>query len=164
MPKALLRQSFTAGTKIVLSGRETVSISNELGRGVYGVVLLCNDEAGESDALKVQAPIGSLAHEYSILLRIEDRIETNASAFYPFPRSLALYAYSEGGLFSMTAGSDSGMTLIDVVNTYKKITGNVPELLSIYYTSRMLKHLELLHRYGKVLVSTCMTIYILNPE
>ena len=54
----------------------------------------------------------------------------------------------------MTAGSNSGMTLIDVVNTYKKITGNVPELLAMYYTSRMLKHLELLHRYGKVLVSS----------
>jgi hypothetical protein len=63
----------------------------------------------------------------------------------------------------MTAGSDSGMTLIDVVNTYKKITGNVPELLAIYYTSRMLKHLELLHRYGKVLVSSCVTIILTEP-
>ena len=163
MPKALLRQSFTAGTKIVLSGRDSVIISNELGRGVYGVVLLCKDETGESDALKVQAPIGSLAHEYSILLRIEDRMEPNASDFYPFPRSLALYAYSEGGLFSMTAGSDSGMTLIDVVNTYKKITGNVPELLAMYYTSRMLKHLELLHRYGKVLVSSLFMYVVYFP-
>lgn len=153
MPKALLRPSFSSGTKIVLSGRDPVIISNELGRGVYGVVLLCSDGAGESDALKVQAPIGSLAHEYSILLRIEDRIKLNANEFYPFPRSLALYAYSEGGLFSMTAGSDSGMNLIDVVNTYKKITGNVPEQIAIYYTSRMLKHIEMLHRCGKVLVS-----------
>ncbi len=155
MPKALLRQSFTSGTKIVLSGKDAVTISNELGRGVYGVVLLCNNEAGESDALKVQAPIGSLAHEYSILLRMENRIDPTID-FYPFPRSRALYAFSEGGLFSMTAGSVSGMTLIDVVNTYKKITGNVPELLAMYYTSRMLKHLELLHQYGKVLVSSCV--------
>ena len=51
----------------------------------------------------------------------------------------------------MTAGSDSGMNLIDVVNTYKKLTGNVPELVAIYYTSRMLKHLESLHQDGKVL-------------
>ena len=156
MPKALLRQSFTAGTKIVLSEKDAVTISNELGRGVYGVVLLCNNKAGESDALKVQAPIGSLAHEYSILLRMEDRIDHDALEFYPFPRSRALYAFSEGGLFSMTAGSDSGMTLIDVVNTYKKITGNVPELLAMYYTSRMLRHLDLLHQYGKVLVSSCV--------
>ena len=53
----------------------------------------------------------------------------------------------------MTAASDSGMTLIDVVNTYKKIMGNVPELVAIYYTSRMLRHLESLHQDGKVLVS-----------
>jgi hypothetical protein len=153
MPKALLRQSFTTGTKVDLSGGETVTIANELGRGVYGVVLLCNDEMGQSDALKIQAPIGSLAHEYSVLLRVEDRVQPTTSAFYPFPRSLALYAFAEGGLFSMTAASDSGMTLIDVVNTYKKIMGNVPELVSMYYTSRMLKHLETLHQNGRVLVS-----------
>ena len=153
MPKALLRQSFTAGTKIDLPGGETLTIANELGRGVYGVVLLCRDEKGQSDALKIQAPIGSLAHEYSILLLVEDRIQPQSFEFYPFPRSRALHAFKEGGVFSMTAGSESGMTLIDVVNTYKKLTGNVPELIAIYYTSRMLEHLESLHQNGRVLVS-----------
>ena len=165
MPKALLRQSFTTGTIIDLSGGEKVTIAYELGRGVYGVVLLCNDETGQSDALKIQAPIGSLAHEYSVLLRVEDRVQPTTSAFYPFPRSRALYAFAEGGLFSMTAASDSGMTLIDVVNTYKKIMGNVPELVSIYFTSRMLKHLETLHQNGRVLVSSFIAIALLwrNP-
>jgi len=151
IPKALLRKSFTSGTKIDLFGGETLTIVNELGRGAYGVVLLCTDERGHSDALKIQAPIGSLAHEYSLSMSIEDRVKPDDSGFYPFPRSRALHAFSEGGLFSMTAGSDSGMTLIDVVNTYKKIMGNVPELVAIYYTSRMLKHLESLHQDGKVL-------------
>ena len=165
MPKALLRQSFTTGNKIDLSGGEKVTIAYELGRGVYGVVLLCNDESGRSDALKIQAPIGSLAHEYSVLLRVEDRVQPKTSAFYPFPRSRALYAFAEGGLFSMTAASDSGMTLIDVVNTYKKIMGNVPELVSIYFTSRMLNHLEILHQSGRVLVSSFIAIALLwiNP-
>ena len=153
MPKALLRKSFANRTEIDLSGGETFTIVNELGRGVYGVVLLCNDDEGHSDAIKIQAPIGTLAHEYSLLLRIEKRVSPDPSGFYPFPRSRALYAFSEGGLFSMTAASDSGMTLIDVVNTYKKIMGNVPELVAIYYTSRMLRHLESLHQDGKVLVS-----------
>jgi hypothetical protein len=157
MPKALLRQSFTAGTKIDLPGGETLTIANELGRGVYGVVLLCRDEKGQSDALKIQAPIGSLAHEYSILLLVEDRIQPQSFEFYPFPRSRALHAFKEGGVFSMTAGSESGMTLIDVVNTYKKLTGNVPELIAIYYTSRMLEHLESLHQNGRVLVSLFLT-------
>ena len=53
----------------------------------------------------------------------------------------------------MTAASTSGMNLIDVVNTYRKVVGNVPELVAIYYTSRMLKHLESLHQDGQVLVS-----------
>lgn len=57
----------------------------------------------------------------------------------------------------MTAGSESGKTLIDVVNTYKKLTGNVPELIAIYYTSRMLEHLESLHQNGRVLVSLFLT-------
>jgi hypothetical protein len=153
MPKALLRQSFTAGTKIDLPGGDTLTIANELGRGVYGVVLLCRDKKSQSDALKIQAPIGSLAHEYSILLLVEDRIQPQPFEFYPFPRSRALHAFKEGGVFSMTAGSESGMTLIDVVNTYKKLTGNVPELIAIYYTSRMLEHLESLHQNGRVLVS-----------
>ena len=158
LPKALLKKSFVGGTKIELSRGEILTILHELGRGVYGVVLLCNDENGQSDALKIQAPIGSLAHEYSLLLSIEDRVEPDPSGFYPFPRSRALYAYSEGGLFSMTAGSDSGMNLIDVVNTYKKMTGNVPEIIAIYFTSRMLKHIEALHQDGKVLVSLSLVL------
>ncbi|KAL9190856.1 hypothetical protein ACHAXT_000562 [Thalassiosira profunda] len=150
MPKALLRKSFTGGTEIdLLSTRCT--IEGELGRGVYGVVILCSDEEGQSYALKIQAPIGSLAHEYSVLSRLEERVEPAVSGFYPFPRSRALYAFSEGGLFSMTAASNSGMTLIDAVNTCKKAVGNVPELVAIYYTSRMLKHLESLHQDGQVL-------------
>jgi hypothetical protein len=65
----------------------------------------------------------------------------------------------------MTAASDSGMTLIDVVNTYKKIMGNVPELVSIYFTSRMLNHLETLHQSGRVLVSSFIAIALfwINP-
>jgi hypothetical protein len=61
----------------------------------------------------------------------------------------------------MTAGSHSGMNLIDVVNTYKKIMGNVPELIAIYYTSRMLKHLETLHQNGRVLVSSFTAILLI---
>jgi len=121
-------------------------------------VLLCTDVSISSaecqnDALKIQAPIGSLAHEYLILLRLEERIKLDSSGFYPFPQPQALYAFSEGGLFLMTAGSYSGMTLLDVVNTYKQSIGSVPEMVAIYYTARMLRHLECLHRDGKVLVS-----------
>ncbi|KAL7485402.1 hypothetical protein ACHAW6_010996 [Cyclotella cf. meneghiniana] len=156
LPKELLRKSFASGTKIDLFGGGNATIAHELGRGVHGVVLLCtvaseSSEDSINDALKIQAPIGSLAHEYSILLRLEERIDLDDSGFYPFPQPQALYAFSEGGLFVMTAGSDSGMTLVDVVNTYNKSIGSVPEMVAIYYTSRMLRHLECLHREGKML-------------
>ena len=156
LPKALLRKSFSSGVSIDLLGGETATIIHELGRGVHGVVLLCNvscrgeEDEGQSDALKIQAPIGSLAHEYSILSKAGERIQPDLHGFYPFPRPQALYAFSEGGLFLMTAGSDSGMTLVDVANTFR---GNVPELIALYYTSRMLRHLEALHQVGKILVS-----------
>ena len=157
LPKALLRKSFPSGTNVELLGGESATIINELGRGVYGVVLLVDvsseedSEGSQRRALKIQAPIGSLAHEYSLLLEVEERVQPDSSGFYPFPRSEALYAFSQGGLFMMTAGSESGMNLIDVANTYKNIMGNVPEMIAIYYTSRMLRHLESLHEDGKVL-------------
>ena len=157
LPRALLRKSFPSGTNVDILGSQLLTIINELGRGVYGVVLLVEITSNESvegsqrRALKIQAPIGSLAHEYSLLLKIEERVGSDSSGFYPFPRSEALYAFSQGGLYMMTAGSESGMTLIDLANTYKKIMGNVPELIAIYYTSRMLKHLKALHEDGKVL-------------
>ena len=166
IPRELLRKSFCSGFTIDLFGGRTVKIIHELGRGVHGVVLLCADDSTEehqNDALKIQAPIGSLAHEYSILLRLEEKINLDSSGFYPFPQSQALYAFSEGGLFVMSAGSDSGMTLLDVVNTCKKSIGSVPEMLAIYYTARMMKHLECLHRDGNVLVSRCLGFVTLMP-
>ena len=101
------------------------------------------DEEVNMGALKIQAPIGSLANEYLIAKTIEDRLQPDASSFFQFPRSQSLYAFKEGGLYLMTAASDSGMTLIDVVNTYKKLLGKVPELVAIYYTSRMLRYVRL---------------------
>jgi hypothetical protein len=72
MPKALLCQSSSTWTEFDLFGGETVTIAYKLGMGEYGVVLLCNDKMGQSNALKIQAPIESLAHEYSVLLHVED--------------------------------------------------------------------------------------------
>ena len=45
-----------------------------------------------------------------------------------------------------------------MVNTYKKMTGNVPEIIAIYFTSRMLKHIEALHQDGKVLVRLSLVL------
>jgi hypothetical protein len=163
IPRELLRKSFSNGFTIDLFDGRKAKIIHELGRGVHGVVLLCSSatdtsEGSLNDALKIQAPIGSLAHEYLLLLRLEERVDLDSSGFYPFPQPQALYAFSEGGLFVMTAGSDSGMTLMDVVNTCNKSIGSVPEMLAIYYTSRMLRHLECLHCEGKILVRFLLSL------
>lgn len=181
LPKGVLAKKPTKGTKILIGGL-AVETQNELGRGGYGVVLLCKlfDRKGTCDrkrfvAVKIQQPIGSLAWEYHILTKLEERlpenkglrrsrryrqesfndpdismkIEQNASAF---PKALSLCAYSDGGLLGMTAGSQSGLNLVDVVNTFRKAgAGSVPELLAIHYTSKMLMHLETLHWHGKIL-------------
>ncbi len=158
IPKALVRKTFTNGISINLPGSDRATIIHELGRGVYGVVLLCNisrcdgRDGGQNGAIKIQAPIGTLAHEFSILSKVRDRIKPHANGFHAFPRPRALYAFAEGGLFLMSAGSNSGMTIVDVANTYNRIRGNVPELIAIYFTSRMLRHLESLHENGKILV------------
>lgn len=52
----------------------------------------------------------------------------------------------------MSAASESGLNLVDIVNLYKtKLGQNVPELLAMHYTARMLSHLEMLHWHGKIL-------------
>ena len=48
----------------------------------------------------------------------------------------------------MTACSDTGMNLLQVMNLHKR---SVPEIICIHYTYRMLLHLEELHLRGKIL-------------
>merc|ERR1712113_1194938 len=67
---------------------------------------------------------------------------------YPYPSPLSFVAFKDGGVLGMTAGSSSGLNLVDIVNIHR---GSVPELIAIYYTSRMLLYLEFLHASGKIL-------------
>ena len=166
------------GTEIEMDDLQ-LTLKHELGRGAYGTVLLCHSSTNKSlrteqdIALKIQSPLGCLAWEYKILCILEERIrsstvanqnsirrpirhstkrykEDNEIKLIPFPRALSFVAFSDGGTLGMTAGSDSGLTLIDVINLYD---GKVPELIAIHYTSRMLLHLNSLHLNGKILVS-----------
>jgi len=170
LPKNLLFKSPTKGTKISIGGK-MISVAHELGRGAYGVVLLCNRLKGNENsrmtvALKVQSPTGCLAWEYSVLKRLNQRLPQNrlkeSGASWntcldgrnssPFPEAFFFAAYNNGGLLGMTAGSLSGINLVDVVNA-NKINGGgpVPELIAMHYTTRMLSHIELLHWHGKML-------------
>ena len=136
-------------------------VENKLGTGSYGTVILCSTQTRlqESIAMKVQEEPRSLAWEYEVLEKVENRVrkkikEGNNSGGIlspmAFPNALQFVMFSNGATMGMTAGSPTGLNLLDIVNAHK---GAVPELLAIHYTSRMLKHLETLHFTAKFLVS-----------
>jgi len=164
LPRVFRRKLLDQGAEIKI-GRTSGTVKQELGRGAYGVVVLLNIEddnnSGEKTfALKAQSSIESLAWEYEIIKKIEDRIgprwnadqRRQKSSPFPYPKALAFVALADGGLMSMTAASQSGLNLVDVVNMYNTQLGEkVPELIAIHYTARMLHHLEKLHWHGKIL-------------
>lgn len=154
----IFRKRNTIPSNIELSiGKYSGFVSSELGRGAYGIVVLMESEEGDDKSLlavKAQTPTSCLALEYTILCRLMERLSPKQDRLYPFPRPLSFLSLADGGIFSMTAGSKSGLNLIDLANIYTiKLGESVPELLVLHYTSRMLKHIELLHWYGKILVS-----------
>jgi checkpoint serine/threonine-protein kinase len=52
----------------------------------------------------------------------------------------------------MTSASSSGINLVDLANLHKVKEGaSVPEIIALYYTSRMIQHLETLHEEAQIL-------------
>jgi hypothetical protein len=160
VPRSFKGKQIGSGTVFQL-GRSSATIKEELGRGAYGVVVLIdsksNDGADEGIAVKAQTPMNCLAWEYEVLELVWKRLKPHI-CYPPFPKPLAFLSLADGGLLSMKAYSDSGLNLVDLVNVYKvKLGEGVPEIISLYYMSRMLHHLEQLHWHGKILVSTHLT-------
>lgn len=139
--------------------KSSAILKRELGRGAYGVVGLLQNPPGhgctENIALKAQSPPDCLAWEYEILQSLRNRLKT-CSGKIPFPIPFSYLGLEDGAMFTMSAASESGLTLLDLVNNYKSVDhvgGNsMPEILAIHYTARMLHHIELLHSRGKILV------------
>lgn len=156
LPRCLAKPTKRGGS-FALDGFE-YNVLHKLGSGAYGTVFLCepknhnkqNDE-DEKFALKVQIPVGCLAWEFKVLEKLKARADDNDM----FPEASSINFFSDGGAIQMTAGSESGFNLLDVVNLYK---GNVPELIAIYYTHRMLCTLEELHLHRKFLVSSVFSV------
>jgi hypothetical protein len=161
-PKAFRGKTVQGKTEINI-GKHSGVLRSELGRGAYGVVVLMdveNDSDQSIIAVKAQSPIDCLAWEFEILRSVEQRIRCKESGSGPFPWALTFLALADGGVLSMTAGSKSGLNLVGLVNLYQvKLGEPIPELIALYYTSRMLKHLETLHRDGKILVRWNTTRY-----
>lgn len=188
VPKWLRGRYPAAGGEVDLDDVTAVT-EKILGKGVYGTVMLCRSKkatetfAGEQAlALKIQAPTGSLAHEYHILRLLEERlgehdvdlsglsevgarkrkrpsgspsdeVDLDRRTFPPttFPKAFSYVQFDDGALLGMSSASSSGVNLVDLVNAYLLKKEPIPELISIYYASRMLLHLEKLHCVGKIL-------------
>jgi checkpoint serine/threonine-protein kinase len=163
LPRGFCKHSSMQGSEITL-GDKTGVVSGELGRGTYGVVVLMDIsqrwQGSPHDtciAVKAQTPTDCLALEYVLLKKIEDRTGSHRTskdpkAPFPFPRPLSFVSLADGGLLGMTAGSRTGLNLVDLVNVYKiSERSPVPELIALHYTARMLLVLELLHWHGKIL-------------
>ncbi|GKY99718.1 hypothetical protein MPSEU_000925800 [Mayamaea pseudoterrestris] len=153
IPRVFKTPKISNGTEITF-GKKKAIIKCELGRGAFGiVVLLETGAAGNTIAVKVQQPTESLAVEYEIMSKITERLHSRESAAMAyFPRPLAYLAAASGAMMSMTAASSSGVSVVDLVNVYKtRLKCNVPGILALHYTSRMLHHLELLHWRAKIL-------------
>jgi len=149
MPRGLKRKAAALGEEIQV-GKRTAVVKQELGKGSYGVVFLIESSEQKEIAVKAQMQTDCLAWEYVLMKRLEERIGSSNNT--PFPSPLSFITLSDGGLLSMSAGSRTGMNLVDICNVYRMKEGRpVPELIALHYTCRMLKHIEMLHWRGKIL-------------
>lgn len=144
------------------SGFRIALVEKELGRGAYGVVTLLKSTDGGSTsrlAMKSQTMSDSLAWEYEILLKLQERVGTKKNHQYPFPAPHSFLSLQDGSVMTMSPASTTGLTLLDLVNNYKTSVNHsvVPEILAIYYASRMLHAIEILHHRGNILVSVQST-------
>ncbi len=138
-------------------GSHSYCVKKELGRGAYGVVYLVEEDDGSVSALKVQKPIGSLALEYEMLVRAKESVED--PSFLSEARSLSVF--SDGACLTMRIeqlevcarerDAFLGLTLLDVVNAFKKAGEPIPEVVAAWYTVKTLKIFEQLHGNGKIL-------------
>jgi hypothetical protein len=165
LPSALDRTNPVVGTELIQDNARFV-VKHELGRGAFGIVLLCSREAeGVEDhvALKIQSPTDCLVHEFRMLSILAERVQQDDRHLYPLP--LNFFSYGNGGLLSMTSASSSGLNLVDLTNLHQKVEGSpVPELLALYYTSRMLQHMETLHNEGRMMVRNLRNCRILDQN
>jgi hypothetical protein len=159
LPRELRRKRIARNTEVVV-GKHGGRLCRELGRGAYGVVLLMDvSESMISNkiAVKVQSPTGSLAWEYEVLQRLEDRItrDGKTGTGNAYPRPFSFISLADGGILSMSAASSSGLNLLDLSNFYRlKLGEAVPELIALHFTSLMLNIVADMHWYGKILVSS----------
>ena len=158
IPKQFRRKNIVSDTNVSFGKHGGLLLKRELGQGTFGrVILVDSTDSGSCGtvAIKVQSPTHSLAWEFVVLQRLEQRLirNTKKSPHYAFPRPISFISLCDGGILSMSAVSESGLNLVDLSNFYRLKLGKcVPELLAFHYTSVALRIIEQLHSKGNILV------------
>lgn len=143
--------------RIIHCGDHRGLISRELGRGANGVVFLLeiqNKTYNETIAVKAQSSTASLAWEWEVLKRLEDRIdrEGNHNDTLNFSRPFGFVCYLDGAVMGLSPASSSGINLVDLSNFYRlQLRQEVPELVALHYLVWMMTILEQLHWKAKIL-------------
>jgi len=162
LPKGLRRKHIVCNTEVAVGKHGGLLLKKELGRGAFGRVVLMNtsnNRQSSNIAIKVQSPTDSLAWEYIVLQRLEQRLipDRKQDIDYAYPRPISFISLADGGIMSMSAASETGLNLVDLSNFYKlKLGKPVPELIALHYTSIALRIIEQLHWHGKILVCSPM--------
>jgi hypothetical protein len=150
------------GTEFVIDFNKAI-VHQVLRQESKEVVVVFNED-GEPDLrpiiMKVQSPIRCLAWEYEVLCKINDRIRPNVSKSFPspkaFPTALSLVFLADGAILTTSMVKNQSLSrtlnLSDLKRMYDRSGEEIPEILIIYYTARMLYTIELLHWQAKVLV------------
>lgn len=159
LPKQLRKKNIAPDTNVSFGKYGGLLLKKELGQGTFGRVIIVDSKSSDSYgtiAIKVQSPTHSLAWEFLVLQRLQQRLIRNAkkSHNYAFPRPISFISLGDGGILSMSAVSETGFNLVDLSNFYRLKLGKcIPELLAFHYTSVALRIIEQLHSKGNILVS-----------
>ena len=109
LPKELRRKR-VSNTKIETGKHSGMLLKKELGQGAFGRVVLMNtseNRRSSTVAIKVQSSADSLAWEFIILKRLEQRMSADAkkSVEYAYARPINFISVADGGMLSMSTVS-----------------------------------------------------------
>lgn len=159
LPRSFKQGNIQVGTEFAIDFRHAI-VDQVLHQNSNEIQVVLNED-GPSGAgpisMKSQSPMGCLAWEYEVLRKINDRVQNEVpisiSAATPFPTALSFVFLADGAILTTLMESKSRYrSLSDLKRVYDMTGEEMPEVLILHYTARMLYSIEMLHWHAKVLV------------
>ena len=159
LPRSFKQGTVQIGTEFVIDNCSAV-VDQVVAQTSNETVVILRETGIGPMMLKSQSPMECLAWEYHILQIIGDRIpneehstsKTTTITTSPFPCALSFVNLADGAMLSTSTGSKTGWNLVHLQRAYDAKGDEIPEVLILHYTARMLQHIEMLHWHAKVLV------------